>query len=249
MLGVFLVSSLAFVACSDDDDFPKHTMGAVNVNSCVTTSTSATFYWTIVSNGTCAGYELSIFEGTREAKGTEVVNWSTDDPKETTHKFTGLKENTSYVVCTKAKPAPKSGFSSAETFELQFMTAPIVPVTDVEMEIVPVEVIDTTGEYVTVDMVDVTVTWQDMPITNCGDYTVAIYKGTKADVKAANLVKSDGVLRQDNTTTHTFSHLDLGAQYTVTVTPKPNGYCWYLTGEPSYKELVTPAANQSTNQN
>lgn len=242
LLGVFLVSSLVFVACSDDDDFPKNTMGAVNVNSCVTTSTSATFYWTIVSNGTCAGYELSIFEGTREGKGTEVVNWTTDNPKEANHTFDGLKENTSYVVCTKAIPAPKSGFSSAETFELQFMTSPIVPVTNVEMEVMPTEVLDTTtGNYETVDRAYVTVTWKDIPASNCGDYKVAIYKGNKAEVGAKTLVKLQNILRRDNTTSYTFPSLELNTDYTVTITPVPNASCWYLTGDASYKELTTPA--------
>lgn len=233
MLGVLFASSSLLVSCSDDD-YPKDTMGAIVVNSLQTTSTTATAYWTVVSNGSCDGYKVVINEGTRESKGAEVIN-QTFQPKEYTATFTGLKANTTYVITTQAIPSKSSGRTKADTYEMQFMTAPLVtgiafsPVTYDE---------DNNGT--------VTVSWNAIQQANCGGYTVDLQSGTLGDDNQytwANL-KSEGLTSASAVTVKFEGLIEPGQTYRVRVRPNPRNGCWYAAGEYTISSNLTAPAAQ-----
>lgn len=226
-LAMGLMSALVFVGCSDDN-FPENKFGAIGVNSLQTTSTTATAYWTIVSNGSCDGYKITINEGTRKEKGAEVVNQQIDDCHIGHATFTGLKENTSYVMTTQAIPSASSGRPDAETYEIQFMTAPLV-------------------KNITVGAVTynkgvgtVTASWDGIDVKNCGGYAATLFKvegETNTVVNTVNITSS-------TTTSATFANnVEPSTTYIVGVSPRANNSCWYATGERTYSaQFTSPAA-------
>lgn len=232
MLGVLFASSSLLVSCNDDD-YPKDTMGAIVVNSLQTTSSTATAYWTVVSNGSCDGYKVVINEGTRESKGAEVVN-QTFQPKEYTATFNGLKANTTYVITTQAIPSKSSGRTKADTYELQFVTAPLVtgvtfgPIT-----------YDATGHG------DVTISWNAIAESNCGGYTVDLQVGTPKD---GNLewtnIKSETLTSASVVTVKFAGLIEPEKTYRVRVRPNPRNGCWYAAGEYTISNNVTAPAAQ-----
>ena len=119
MLLCLLVSSFAFVACSDDDE---SVMGPVAVNSCQATATTVTPIWTLVPNSNCEGYIVTLYKGTRQNVG-EKVEEKQLDYRTCQYTFTGLTPSTQYVICTKAIPSKSSGFSDAQEYWKEFTTA------------------------------------------------------------------------------------------------------------------------------
>ena len=257
MLGVLLAASSMLVGCSDDD-YPKNVMGAIVVNSLQTTSTSATAYWTVVSNGSCDGYKVVINEGTRSNKGAEVVN-KTFAPKEYTSTFTGLAPNTAYVITTQAIPSPTSGRTEADTYEMEFTTAPLVSgitfgtfsaYTDVETEDV-----DEEGNAITVTekIGSVAVSWNAIDASNCAGYVAALEAYQLADPKQPESdenkyswkVVSSKTVSSATSTSTTFSEVVAPAtKYRASVTPRPANSSWYANGEATVSaEVTSPAAD------
>ncbi len=230
-LAMGLMSALVFVGCSDDN-FPENKFGAIGVNSLQTTSTTATAYWTIVSNGSCDGYKITINEGTREQKGAEVVNQQIDDCHIGHATFTGLKENTSYVMTTQAIPSASSGRPDAETYEIQFMTAPIVKnVTYGEISYKVVE---------GVTLGTMTASWDAIDAKNCGGYAATLFK---VDGETSTVVSTVNITTSA-TTSATFTDCVVpSTKYIIGVRSRANNACWYSTGEWTYTaEFTSPAA-------
>lgn len=254
MLGVLLASSSLIVGCSDDD-YPKNVMGAIVVNSLQTTSTSVTAYWTVVSNGSCDGYKVVINEGTRGNKGAEVVN-KTFGPKEYNSTFTGLQPNTSYVITTQGIPSASSGRTEADTYEMEFTTAPRVSgvtfgafsaYADVETGEE-----DKDGNPVTEKLGSVSVTWDAISASNCRGYTAALEAWQLADPtkpeaddnKYGWTAVGSVTINSAATTTAKFSEVvSPDTKYRAKVTPNPANSSWYPTGEATTSaEVTSPAA-------
>lgn len=234
---LLFASSSVFVACSDDDET---TMGPISINSVKTTSSSVTLFWTIVSNGSCDGYNVTIVEGTRANKGAVVVS---EDFEARTARgtFTGLKQNTSYVAITKGIPSKSSGFSDAYTFELEFMTAPLIqnivagPVTFEDV----VEK-DENGNDVTRTLGTFTATWNALS-TNAGTYTVSLQrKNTENNTWA---VVTNVTINNISTGSYVFEKkLVPDTRYRVGVLPNPGNIGWYAAGEWQYSPEFTTSA-------
>lgn len=249
---VLFAASSVFVACSDDDG---GNMGLVSINSLQTTSTSATLYWTIVPNSNCDGYNVQILEGTRANKGTVVVN---QDFENRTAKatFTGLQPNTAYVAITQAIPSASSGFSGADTYELEFMTAPIIQgITAGPVTYTSKTEEDKDGNEVTVYEGTVTASWNALS-SNVGSYTVSlfIWQPTDPSKPASDKnpytwtvvsSKSVGI----SVSSYTFSKMvKPDNKYRVGVRPTPGKGDWYPSGEFNYSETFTsPAAPAAAN--
>ena len=251
MLGVLLAASSMLVGCSDDD-YPKNVMGAIVVNSLQTTSTSATAYWTVVSNGSCDGYKVVINEGTRSNKGAEVVN-KTFAPKEYTSTFTGLAPNTAYVITTQAIPSASSGRTEADTYEMEFTTAPLVAgISFGTITYVDVPLLDNEGNIVNHKKGSVTVTWDAISASNCRGYTVVLQAWQLADQTKPESdknkydwrnLKSETINGAGNNSV-TFSKLiDPETKCRASVTPNPANSSWYANGEATVSaEVTSPAA-------
>jgi hypothetical protein len=121
IVGMVLISSAMLVSCDDDDDFPQGTMGQIAIHSCQTTSTSATIYWTIVSNDKCDGYNIALYKGTRDNLGA-VVEEKTFDKYTRSYTFSNLTPSTTYVVKTQGIPSANSGMSGALEYYKEFTT-------------------------------------------------------------------------------------------------------------------------------
>lgn len=250
-VALLFASSSLLVGCSDDD-YPKNVMGAIVVNSLQTTSNSVTAYWTVVSNGSCDGYKVVINEGTRASKGAEVIN-KTFEPKEYNYKFTGLTPNTSYVITTQAIPSASSGRTQADTYEMEFTTAPLVSgITIGAITYEDVPLLDAEGNLVNYKKGSTTVTWNAIAATNCGGYTVNLEVWQLADPKKPE----DDTNKYDwrnldsktvsgaSSTSATFTKLiDPNLKYRSRVRPNPSNSCWYAAGEFTISSEVTaPAA-------
>lgn len=235
--GLLLMSSSVFVACSDDE---QTQLGAFGVNSLQTTSTTATAYWTSMANGNCAGYKVQIIEGTRENKGAVVVE-KEFDPYTAHGTFEGLRENSDYVIATQGILAEGSGYSSAEVYEMHFMTAPIVhniAVSPVTMYDYTYNEVDEEGNVIeiTVRRGRVTASWDAIQAKNCGGYNVTLFDG-------ADKVVSTKVIASAATNSIVFDMLMPSTEYYVGVSPRPSNACWYPSGEMTYLEdnFTTPA--------
>lgn len=242
VLGVILATSFSFVSCSDDG--PSE-MGPYSVNSCVAKSTSVTIFWTVTPNDKCAGYEVTLYQGTRDNLGAEVTKYVTDNNKDYTHTFTGLTPNTSYVIMTKGIPSANSGFKGAEAYYQQFMTAPLVNVTNVSCEVKSVSSTDViTGATTTTDYAFATVHWEEYPASNCGNYNIAIYEVTVKDDKESLVsVGSKVVAHNDAAAGWTFGNLKLDTKYAITCQPVANNACWYTgNGDATRYDFTTPAS-------
>lgn len=220
LAAILFAASSALVSCSDDDAV---NFGAIGINSLQATSSKVTLYWTIVSNGSCDGYQITICEGTRDNKG-EVVIDETFDARTAYHTFEGLKENTAYVVTTKAIPNKDYGYSGADTYEMAFKTAPLVK--DIVLDNITYPEGAAKGSA--------TVSWT--PLTdNAGSYNVIVYEWNDGYIVVANKAVSsiatgsitiDGIIRP-------------GYDYIVAVIANPSNACWYKNGEYSYSDWVT----------
>ncbi len=222
---VCFASASVFVGCSDDD-YPN--FGAIGINSLQTTSSSVTIYWTIVPNDKCDGYKIVINEGTRESKGAEVVN-QTFDSRTANYEFKGLKQNTTYVVTTQAIPSSNSGYSTADTYELQFMTAPLISGITLG-NFTPFEGTTCSG----------TAAWNGVQASNCAGYTVTLQVqdgNSWKNVTSANI--SDPLQ-----TSNVFKGIEPSSVYRVSVTPRPSNSSWYPAGEATYSSTVTSPAFQ-----
>lgn len=234
---IVVASASVFVGCSDDN---YQNMGPVGINSLQTTSTSATAYWTIVSDGSCAGYKVTISEGTRDNLGEVVVNQEFDNCKTHHATFTGLVPNRHYVITTQAIPADGSGFTGADTYSLDFMTAPVIEgITYSAVTYSDVTLKDSAGNDSIVKRGTFEATWTAIEKNNCGGYAVSLQGKNKED-KWANLSSSNV-----GEALYTFKEqLEPGKDYRVTVSPRPNNACYYSTGETATGEVLTaPAAN------
>ncbi|MDE5745792.1 MAG: fibronectin type III domain-containing protein [Paramuribaculum sp.] len=248
---LLFAASSVFVACSDDN-YPKNVMGPIVVNSLQTTSNSVTAYWTVVSDGSCDGYKVVINEGTRASKGAEVIN-KTFAPKEFNSTFTGLTPNTSYVITTQAIPSATSGRTEADTYEMEFVTAPLVSgiaIGTITYEDVPL--LDAEGNLVNHKKGTATVTWNAIAATNCGGYTVNLeaWELAKPNEPESDTNKYDWRNKKSETvatpatTSVTFKQLiDPEVKYRARVRPNPSNACWYAAGEFSASpEVTAPAA-------
>lgn len=237
---LLFAASSVFVACSDDDPTP---MGPVPVNSCQVTTTSATVIWSIVPNDRCGGYDVTLYEGTRENLGAEIAKQTLDNRTCKTT-FTGLKPNSDYVVKTKAVPG--EGFSSSEEFYRHFKTAPAVVVTVGTFEPYQLEEYNKEGELVTNDYYRVTLSWPAFERTNCGGYNVNLYackksewtNKTKAFSSFQTLPDEGGVIA----TSHVFEKLVPGQTYTVRSNSIGNATCDYGSSDFMVDEFTVPAA-------
>ena len=237
---LLFAASSVFVACSDDD---PDSMGPVPVNSCQVTTTSATVIWSIVPNDRCGGYDVTLYEGTRENLGAEIAK-QTFDNRTCKTTFTGLKPNSDYVVKTKAVPG--EGFSSSEEFYRHFKTAPTVPVTVGAFEAYQVQEPNSEGVLVTNDYYRVTLSWPAYNRNNCGGYNVILYQCKKSEWtnKTAALVSFQTL--PDNTgaiaTSHVFENLVPGKTYTVRANSIGNAMCDYGSSDFTVGEFDVPAA-------
>lgn len=246
---LLFAASSVFVACSDDDN---SNMGPVGINSLQTTSTSATLVWTIVPNDKCDGYQVSICEGTRANMGAVVVD-QTFDNRTARATFTGLQPNTSYVAITKAIPSKSSGFSGADTYEMEFMTAPIVHnVTAGAVSAYTKHTSkDAEGNDVVTYTASVTASWTALT-GNATSYTVSIFRWALADESKPEGEKNKYQWKAeeskviDNIATASYTFKDKvvpDSKYRIGVRPNPKNGDWYPTGETSYSaEFTSPAA-------
>lgn len=137
MLGLLLTSSAAFVGCNDDNDFPKNTLGASFIQQITAYTTSVDLRWTITPTDNVEGYQIQIFEGSRDNMNTTAVASGTFGKKEATGTFTGLKPNTTYTVASQCIPASGSGFTDADVAYFEFYTAPVLTITNVSAVVSP----------------------------------------------------------------------------------------------------------------
>lgn len=237
---LLFATSSVFVACSDDD---PATMGPVPVNSCQVTSTTATVIWSIVPNDRCGGYDVTLYEGTRENLGAEIAKQNFDNRTCKTT-FTGLQPNSDYVVKTKAVPG--EGFSDSEEFFRHFKTAPAVHVTVGAFEAYQVQEPDDDGVLVTQDRYRVTLTWPAFDRINCGGYNVILYQCAMSDWKNTVPAIVSFQTLPDNTgaiaTSHVFGDLVPGKTYTVRANCIGNTTCDYGVSDYTIDEFVVPAA-------
>lgn len=237
---LLFAASSVFVACSDDD---PATMGPVPVNSCQVTTTSVTVIWSIVPNDRCGGYDVTLYEGTRENLGAEIAKQNFDNRTCKTT-FTGLQPNSDYVVKTKAVPG--EGFSDSEEFYRHFKTAPAVTVTAGAFEAYQLEEYDKNGDLVTNDYYRATLTWPAFERTNCGGYNVILYACKNSDWKAGTAAFASFQTLPDEVgaiaTSHVFEKLVPGQTYTVRANSIGNTTCDYGSGDYVMSEFTVPAA-------
>lgn len=238
-VSLLLTASCMLCGCSDDD-FPENRFGAIGINSLQTTSTSVTIYWTVVSNGSCDGYKILINEGTRANKGAEVMNQQFG-PKEHHNTFNGLRPNTSYVVTTQAIPSASSGRTEADTYEMEFMTAPLVSgVTVGNITLKDIPVVDANGNLSTKKVGSTKVSWTALT-SNCGGYRVTLY-GRAAGTTAWSVVSSNTITDPSVNSVDYTDVLTPAWEYRAGVSPRPNNACWYPSGEETYSSEVTAPA-------
>lgn len=145
MLGVLLASSAAFVSCNDDNEFPENTLGATFIQQITAYTTSVNLRWTITPTDNVEGYQIDIYEGSRDNMGTTVVATGTFGKKVATGTFTGLTPNTTYTVASQCIPADGSGFTDADVAYFQFTTAPVLTVTSATISDIEQMVSELTG--------------------------------------------------------------------------------------------------------
>ncbi|MCM1484014.1 MAG: fibronectin type III domain-containing protein [Muribaculaceae bacterium] len=247
MLGLLLASSSVLVGCSDDDD--PGIFGAPSVNSLQTTTTSATVYWTRVPNSSCDGYQIKIYEGTRENIGTPVVD-QTFDNRTSTFTFTGLRPNTSYVINAKCIPSASSGYTQADAYEMQFMTAPLVGGLSLSQITYTVETkYDADGQPYPVATGEMTGSWTALT-SNAGGYSATLFR--QSDNGSVTIPEKSGKWAALSTVNFTdsiearsakFTGIDdKGGIFCLGVNPRPSNGEWYPAGERTYSANVTVAA-------
>lgn len=230
---VCAMSASVFVGCSDDE---PTTLGALPVNSCRVTNTTVTVTWSIVPNDHCKGYEITLYQGTRE-NGQEIQKQQIDDNKKCSTSFSGLTQNTKYYVKTKAIPG--AGFSNADEFYRDFTTAPDVNVSVSNFELYK----GYTSEGVYTDLYRVNLTWPAIPESNCGGYALNIYQCEKDNwVSSLTAIKNVTIGKVEGhiATTATFAGLMPSTTYTVATQARPNNVCDYTVGDPCLIEFKTP---------
>lgn len=235
-----LASASVFVGCSDDD---PTTMGPLPVNSCRVTGTTVTVTWSIVPNDNCKGYEVTLYQGAI-GSGQELQKKDIDDNGVCSTSFSGLVQNTKYHVKTKAKPG--NGFTGADEFFREFTTAPDVymnAVKESDFQFYQVKRYVTDSTYVYDNYYRVNLTWPAIPESNCGGYTVSIYKCAKADwttgtkaVASVAIGKVEGVIA----TNAEFEKLDPDATYTASISARPNSACDYAAGDICLIDFTVP---------
>ena len=130
--GALLLSSMAFVGCSDDNDFPKNKLGASFIQSITAGTNYVDLRWTITPTDNVDGYKVQIYAGTIGNLGSEVAS-GTFDKKTPNGTFTGLQPDTHYVVATQCIPASGSKFNDADIAYFEFWTAPTTTITSVNV--------------------------------------------------------------------------------------------------------------------
>lgn len=235
---VCAMSASVFVGCSDDE---PTTLGALPVNSCRVTNTTVTVTWSIVPNDHCKGYEITLYQGTRE-NGQELQKQQIDDNKKCSTSFSGLTQNTKYYVKTKAIPG--AGFSNADEFYRDFTTAPDVNVSVNNFEFYQVQSYNAEGELVTTDYYRVNLSWPAIPESNCGGYGLNLYQCEQANwvssLKAISSV-TIGKVQGNIATTAQFEKLAPNTVYTVATQARPNNVCDYSVGDVCLIQFTTPA--------
>lgn len=230
MLGVLLASSSVLVSCSDDD---TDVLGPCPVNSVQVTSTSVDIVWSIVPNDACAGYEMTLLQGSRDGA---VLETKTYDNRTCYGGFTGLTPNTKYVI--KSQALPGEGFSSSDVFYREFMTSPLMDVQVVSIDLYTTTGYNSEGVMETTPHYKVTLSWSAIPNTNCGSYNVDLYEGTKADFSNAEYIKDSMYL---TTTSTVFDDLDEKTTYVLDCYTQGNSACDYSWGDSYLVEFTTPA--------
>ncbi|MDE6263782.1 MAG: fibronectin type III domain-containing protein [Paramuribaculum sp.] len=231
---LLFASSSVFVACSDDD---PSTMGPVPVNSVRVTSTSVTVIWSIVPNEKCDGYEVSILQGSRDGA---VVGTQTFDNRTAEATFTGLTPNTRYVAKTQAKPG--KGFSGSEPYYREFTTSPNIDVVVTGFEPYQVDGFDKDGNPTVTDYVKVSLSWTEIPNTNCGGYGIYLYECAQADWKSSLSAVGSALVSKSNVTSASIEKLKPSTTYTIRAYATPSTMCDYAVGDNCLSEFTTPAA-------
>lgn len=132
--GALLLSSMAFVGCSDDNDFPKNKLGASFIQSITAGTDYVDLHWTITPTENVEGYKVQIYTGTIGNLGNEVTS-GTFSNKTYESTFTGLQPDTKYVAATQCIPASGSGFNDADIAYFEFWTAPLLTIGSVNAKV------------------------------------------------------------------------------------------------------------------
>ncbi len=226
---ILFATSSMLVACSDDD---SSTLGPVSVNSVRVTSNSVTIIWSIVPNDKCGGYDVSLLRDSRDGAVVEAKNF---DNRTCTYTFTNLEPNSRYVI--KVQAVPGKGFSDAEIFYREFMTAPLVDGLTVTYSNYGSREVVSNGQTTTVSTCTATLTWDAISVDNCGGYNIALYEGT-ADNHLENPVANTRI--SDNTVS--FPNLIVGNPYCIEGYIVGNTMCDFSTGDKSWFNFTpTPA--------
>lgn len=236
MLGVLLASSSVLMSCSDDDD---GMMGAVPVNSVVATSSTVDVVWSIVPNDNCAGYIVSLLQGSRDGAVIETKEF---DNRTCKGQFTGLQPNTEYCIKTQAKPG--AGFNSADVYYREFTTSPIIDVNIVSYDAYNVNGYDSDGNPTVTKYYTINMDWPAIAESNCGGYYVAVFNCKKADWKANAAKTGQVTISKDDhgviATSASIKGLESGKTYTIGAYARPNSMCDYTQGDWSLTEITTP---------
>lgn len=232
MLGVLLASSSVLVSCSDDD---TDVMGPCPVNSVQVTSTTVNVVWSIVPNDACAGYEISLLQGSRDGAVLETKKY---DNRTCYGDFSGLTPNTKYVI--KSQALPGQGFSSSEVFYREFMTSPLMDPKVVSIDYYTTSGYNSEGVMVTTPHYKATISWSAISNTNCGTYNIDLYEGKKADygTDKSEYIKDSMYM---TTTSVEFDDLDENTTYTLACYTQGNSACDYSWGDEVLIEFTTPA--------
>ena len=239
--GALLLSSMAFVSCSDVmDKMDDHTMGATFIQAITAGNDYVDLQWTITPTDKVDGYKIEIYEGTSGNLGSLVTS-GTFEKKTYKSTFNGLKPDTHYVVASQCIPAAGSGFNKADVAYFEFWTAPNVTPTSVSCVVTETE----TEEGDVVYNAAVTVTWMEnlniQQVTNLYIYMADV----ETDTQVAYLT-TPAVGSGTTGTSYTFSAPNIvpGTEYYVEMWPNPSNYCWYTTASVNtgYLEFTMPEA-------
>lgn len=254
-----LASSLAFVSCSDDVDFPKNTLGATFIQQITASTTSVDLRWTITPTDNVEGYLVQIYQGTRESIGSSPVASGTFEKKTATGSFTGLTPNTTYTVATQCIPAAGSKFTNADVAYFQFTTAPVLSITSVSAvvtqskgELTGEPVVDAAGNPVYEAAFSISYS-PAMTIQQVNGIYVWIEDEDGKAIVNNQLVRlpvsgegQPAITNMPNPLTLTVPNITPGTKCLVSILPSPSDYAFYTTATVDYAadyEFTIPEAN------
>lgn len=238
VLGVILATSFSFVSCSDDGPVQ---MGQVPVNSCRVTSNSVSIYWSTVPNENCAGYQVVLYQGSRENLGQEVTS---NDYDNRTYKATygGLQPATVYTVAVRSLAGEKSGLTDGDFYYRQFATAPLISVTASNATFYKTEGVTSDGSWGKVIRARVTLTWPEQAVTSAGGYELVVKLVTVEDGKETTSNVGSFSTDKLNVTSTVADGLIPGRKYIFSFRTRGNGNCDYSYSDYADVTYTVPAA-------